>query len=120
VEKRLLGIPAVVDRVMQAAVRMTIEPIFENRFAKQSYGFPPPGCGCKEALRRFEELLQASHTHVVDVDIKGNFDAIPHQRLMALVREDIAEGRVLGLIEEFLKQGVIEGAQWQEAKDDTP
>lgn len=50
VEKRPLGIPAVVDRVVQAAVRMAIEPIFENRFAEHSYGFRP-GCGCKEALR---------------------------------------------------------------------
>lgn len=114
-EKRPLGIPTVSDRVVQAAVRMVIEPIFENRFAKHSYGFRP-GCGCKEALRRVEELLGAGNTHVVDVDIKGYFDTIPHDRLMALVREPIADGRVLGLIEGFLKQGVIEGMDWQEAK----
>ena len=119
VEKRPLGIPTVVDRVVQAAVRVAIEPIFENRFAEHSYGFRP-GCGCKEALRRVDALLEAGHTHVVDVDIKGYFDAIPHQRLMALVREHIADGRVLGLIEGFLKHGVIEGASWQEAKDGTP
>lgn len=118
-EKRPLGIPTVVDRVVQAAVRMVIEPIFENRFAKHSYGFRP-GCGCKDALRRVEELLRAGNTHVVDVDIKGYFDAIPHERLMALVREHIADGRVLGLIEGFLKQGVIEGENWQEAKEGTP
>jgi RNA-directed DNA polymerase len=67
-----------------------------------------------------EELLRAGNTHVVDVDIKGYFDAIPHDRLMALVREHIADGRVLGLIEGFLKQGVIEGENWQEAKEGTP
>jgi RNA-directed DNA polymerase len=114
-EKRPLGIPTVTDRVVQAAVRMVIEPIFENRFAKHSYGFRP-GRGCKDALRRVEELLRAGNTHVVDVDIKGYFDTIPHDRLMALVRERIADGRVLGLIEGFLKQGVIEGMDWQEAK----
>lgn len=118
-EKRPLGIPTVVDRVVQAALRMVIEPIFENRFAKHSYGFRP-GCGCKDALRRVVELLRAGNTHVVDVDIKGYFDAIPHDRLMALVREHIADGRVLGLIEGFLKQGVIEGENWQEAEDGTP
>lgn len=118
-EKRPLGIPTVVDRVVQAAVRMVIEPIFENRFAKHSYGFRP-GCGCKDALRRVEELLRAGNAHVVDVDIKGYFDAIPHDRLMALVREHIADGRVLGLIEGFLKQGVIEGENWQDAKEGTP
>jgi RNA-directed DNA polymerase len=116
-EKRPLGIPTVTDRVVQAAVRMVIEPIFENRFAKHSYGFRP-GCGCKDALRRVAELLRAGHTHVVDVDIKGYFDAIPHDRLMKLVRERIADGRVLGLIEGFLKQGVIEGNDWHEAKEE--
>jgi len=114
-EKRPMGIPTVTDRVVQAAVRMVIEPIFENRFAKHSYGFRP-GCGCKDALRRVEEMLRAGNTHVVDVDIKGYFDTIPHDRLMALVREHVADGRVLGLIEGFLKQGVIEGQDWQEAK----
>lgn len=114
-EERPLGIPTVTDRVVQAALRMVIEPIFENRFAEHSYGFRP-GRGCKDALRRVEELLRAGSTQVVDVDIKGYFDAIPHDRLMALVRERIADGRVLGLVEGFLKQGVIEGTDWQEAK----
>jgi len=118
-EKRPLGIPTVADRVVQAAVRMVIEPIFESRFAEHSYGFRP-GCGCKDALRRVGELLRAGNTHVVDVDIKGYFDTIPHDRLMSLVRERIADGRVLGLIEGFLKQGVIEGEDWQEAKEGTP
>lgn len=116
-EKRPLGIPTVTDRVVQAAVRMVIEPVFENRFAKHSYGFRP-GCGCKDALRRVEDLLRAGNTHVVDVDIKGYFDAIPHDRLMAQVREHIADGRVLGLIEGFLKQGAIEGTDWHEAKEE--
>ncbi|MEX1116383.1 MAG: group II intron reverse transcriptase/maturase [Akkermansiaceae bacterium] len=114
-EKRPLGIPTVTDRVVQAAVRMVIEPIFENRFAAHSYGFRP-GRGCKDALRRVEELLRAGNTHVVDVDIKGYFDAIPHDRLMALVREHLVDGRVLGLIKGFLKQGVIEETNWQETK----
>ena len=87
-EKRPLGIPTVTDRVVQTALRMVIEPIFENRFHPHSYGFRP-GRGCKDALRRVEELLQAGHTHIVDVDIKGYFDSIPHDRLMALVRERI-------------------------------
>lgn len=116
-EKRPLGIPTVTDRVVQAAVRMVIEPIFESRFAKHSYGFRP-GCGCRDALRRVDELLHAGHTHVVDVDIKSYFDTIPHDRLMAQVRERIADGRVLGLIEGFLKQGVIEGNNWHEAKEE--
>ena len=116
-EKRPLGIPTVTDRVVQVAVRMVIEPIFESRFAEHSYGFRP-GRGCKDALRRVEKLLHAGHTHIVDVDIKGYFDAIPHDRLMALVREHIADGKVLGLLEAFLKQRVIEETNWHEAKEE--
>ena len=118
-EKRPLGIPTVTDRVVQAAVKMVIEPIFESRFAKHSYGFRP-GRGCKDALRRVDELLKAGHTHVVDIDIKGYFDGIPHDRLMALVREHLADGRVLGLIEGFLKQGVMEGAELAKTMEDLP
>jgi len=118
-EKRPLGIPTIADRVVQAAIRMVIEPIFENRFAKHSYGFRP-GRGCKDALRRVDELLTAGRTHVVEVDIKGYFDAIPHDRLMALVRERIADGRVLGLIEGFLKQGVMEDAELAKVEEETP
>ena len=119
VEKRPLGIPTVAGRVVQAAVRMVMEPIFENRFAKHSYGFRP-GRGCKDALRRVEELLKAGRRHVVEVDIKGCFDAIPRDRLMALVRERIADGKVLGLIEGFLKQGVMEDVESAEAMEETP
>lgn len=118
-EKRPLGIPTVTDRVVQAAVKMVIEPIFENRFAAHSYGFRP-GRSCKDALRRVNELLEAGHTHVVDVDIKGYFDAIPHDRLLALVRERIADGRVLGLVEGFLNQGVMEGTELAKTIEEEP
>ena len=106
-EKRPLGIPTVTDRVVQTATKMVIEPIFEREFAEHSYGFRP-GRSCRDALRRVEELLQSGCVHVVDVDIKGYFDSIPHQRLMELVGERIADGRVLALIESFLKQGIME------------
>lgn len=121
-EKRPLGIPTVTDRVVQAATRMVIEPIFEREFAPHSYGFRP-GRGCKDALRRVEELLQSGHIHIVDVDIKGYFDSIPHDLLMKQVREHIADGRVLKLIEGFLKQGVMTQMgkmESHEAEDGTP
>ena len=102
-ETRPLGIPTVEDRIVQTAVRMAIEPIFEREFAEHSYGFRP-GRGCKDALRRMNELLEKGLVHVVDVDIKGYFDNIPHEGLMKLVRERIADGRVLKMIENFLKR----------------
>lgn len=109
-EKRPLGIPTVRDRVVQTALKMVIEPIFEHNFAPNSFGFRP-GRGCKDALREVERLLRGGKSHVVDVDIKGYFDNIPHKALMGLVRNRIADGRVLDLIEGFLKQGVLEDGQ---------
>ena len=107
-EKRPLGIPTVRDRVVQTALRMVIEPIFEHGFAEHSYGFRP-GRGCKDALRRVDELLKKGYNHVVDVDLKSYFDTIPHDRLMTLMGQKISDGRVLALIEMFLKQGVLDG-----------
>ena len=107
-ERRPLGIPTVRDRVVQTALRKVLEPIFERDFAEHSYGFRP-GRGCKDALRRVDELLKTGYTHIVDADLKSYFDTIPHDRLMALVGQKVADGRVLSLIEAFLKQGVLDG-----------
>jgi RNA-directed DNA polymerase len=72
--------------VVQTALRMVIEPIFEREFAQQSYGFRP-NLGCKDALRRVDGLLKAGYTHVVDADLKSYFDTIPKDRLLALVAD---------------------------------
>jgi RNA-directed DNA polymerase len=110
---RPLGIPAVRDRIVQAALKMVIEPIFEVQFREGSYGFRP-GRGCKDALREVDRLLKEGYTHVVDADLKSYFDTIPHDRLMALVEGSISDGRVLSLIESFLHQDIMtETARWQ-------
>src|SRR6266850_1178180 len=113
-EKRPLGIPTVRDRVVQTAMRNVLEPIFERTFAAQSYGFRP-GRGCKDALRRVDQLLKEGNTWVVDADLKSYFDTIPHARLMARVGERVADGRVRELIESFLNQPILE-----ELKEWTP
>ena len=110
---RPLGIPTVKDRIVQAALKMVIEPIFEVQFRDGSHGFRP-GRGCKDALREVDRLLKEGYTHVVDADLKGYFDSIPHDRLMALVEGSISDGRVLSLIEGFLQQDIMtETARWQ-------
>ncbi|MGA2734785.1 MAG: group II intron reverse transcriptase/maturase [Syntrophobacteraceae bacterium] len=115
-EKRPLGIPCVRDRVVQGALRMVIEPIFENVFVSHSYGFRPKR-GCKDALREVERLLRAGYTHVVDADIKAYFDNIPHGPLLADIGCYIADGRVLELIGSFLKQDILEDmALWTPEK----
>lgn len=109
-EKRPLGIPTVRDRVVQTALLRVIEPIFERVFAEQSYGFRPRR-GCKDALRRVDQLLKAGYVHVVDADLKSYFDTIPHKKLMERVKEKISDSRVLELIEMYLKQGVLDGLE---------
>jgi len=119
-EKRPLGIPAVRDRVVQAALRNVLEPIFETEFAEHSYGFRP-GRGAKDALRRVDSLLKAGHDWVVDADLKSYFDTIPHDRLLALVKARVADGRVLALVESFLRAGVLEENEgWQPTERGTP
>jgi RNA-directed DNA polymerase len=119
-ELRPLGVPAVEDRVVQTALRNVIEPVFENIFAEHSYGFRP-GRGAKDALRRVDQLLDKGRVWVVDADLKGYFDSIPQDKLMALVAEHIADRPLLELIQRFLKQGVMEsGKGWQPTETGTP
>lgn len=106
-EMRPLGIPTVRDRVVQTALRQVIEPIYEREFHGESYGFRP-NRGCKDALRKVEALLRAGNTWVVDADLKSYFDTIPHAWLMERVGTKISDGRVLKLVEGYLKQGVME------------
>jgi len=106
-QERPLGIPAVRDRIVQTALRLVIEPIFEHQFAEHSYGFRP-GRGCKDALRRVQTLLDEGCTWIVDADLKSYFDTIPKDRLMHRVEERLADGRVLALIRRYLDQEVME------------
>jgi RNA-directed DNA polymerase len=103
---RPLGIPAVKDRIVQTALKMVIEPIFEKEFMDSSYGFRP-GRGCKDALREVDRLIKEGFTHVVDADLASYFDTIPHDRLMTLVQGRISDGRILELIRMYLKQDVV-------------
>jgi RNA-directed DNA polymerase len=118
-ERRPLGIPTVRDRVVQAAVRHVLEPIFEREFAAHSYGFRPRR-GCKDALRRVDELLKQGFVYVVDADLKSYFDTIPHDRLMDRLRDHVADGRVLQLIESFLKAGIMDGLREWEPETGAP
>ena len=104
---RPLGIPTVKDRIVQTALKMVLEPIFEKEFLPTSYGFRP-GRGCKDALREVDRLLKQGYTWVVDADIKSYFDSIPHDLLMKRIRKRISDGKVLRLIELFLKQEILE------------
>jgi RNA-directed DNA polymerase len=107
---RPLGIPAVKDRIAQTAVRLVIEPIFEAGFADGSYGFRR-GRGCKAALREVDRLIKRGSTFVVDADLQAFFDSIPHTPLIQRVSERVSDGRVLGLLEEWLTADVLRGLE---------
>ena len=118
-EMRPLGIPTVRDRVVQAALRAVLEPIFERDFAAHSYGFRP-NRGCKDALRRVDALMDAGYHWVVDADLKSYFDTIPHPALMAQVKEKVTDSRVLGLLQAFLTAKVMETAEGWAPEEGTP
>jgi RNA-directed DNA polymerase len=105
--QRPLGIPAVKDRVLQAALKLVIEPIFEHEFEPRSFGFRQ-GLGCKDALREVDRHLKSGHFWVVDADLQRYFDTIPHLPVLAKVGRRIADGRVLELVQQFLKQDIME------------
>lgn len=102
---RPLGIPNVRDRVVQAAVLLILEPIFESDFLDCSHGFRP-GRGAHGALEIIRENLAAGRSTVYDADLEGYFDSIPHEKLMACVRMRVVDGSVLRLIEQWLKAPV--------------
>lgn len=117
--KRPLGIPAIRDKVVQTALKMVIEPIFECEFSATSFGFRP-GKGCKDALRRVERHLAAGYHWVVDADLASYFDTILHDRLMQDVQQHIADSRILELIEGFLKQQILEDLKFWTPQTGTP
>jgi len=118
-EKRPLGIPAVRDRIVQTALLMVLEPIFEREFVPNSYGFRK-GMGCKDALREVDQHVQAGCNWVVDVDFKGFFDTIDHERLMELIRRRISDGRVLALLQAYLNAEILDGMRRWKPETGTP
>jgi len=108
-QQRPLGIPTVRDRIVQSALRHVLEPIWEAKFVDQSYGFRP-GRSCKDALRRVEMLLHDGYTWVVEADIQSYYDSIDRGRLLDDVAEQVADGKVLQLVEAMLEQPVMEEA----------
>jgi RNA-directed DNA polymerase len=108
--KRPLGIPTVADRVVQAACLLIVEPIFEADFEECSYGFRPER-NAHQALKEIQWLIGQGYQAVYDADLKGYFDSIPHERLLACVRMRVADRSVLKLISMWLKVAVVEGRQ---------
>jgi RNA-directed DNA polymerase len=116
---RPLGIPTVKDRIVQTAMKLVIEPIFEVTFLPSSHGFRP-GRGAKDALREVDRLIDEGHVYVVDADLTNYFDSIPHDRLMERVEAHISDGRILALIRSWLEQDIFDGMQSWAPASGTP
>jgi RNA-directed DNA polymerase len=116
---RPLGIPAVRDRIAQEVLRLLLSPLFEPIFHDDSYGFRAAR-NCHGAVQRVLQLHQQGYTHVLDADIKGFFDNIPHAVIMAGVAAEVADGNILGLVERFLKAGVMEEGVFRPTTVGTP
>lgn len=116
---RPLGIPTIKCRIAQEVVRQLINPIFEKKFHINSFGFRA-GKNCHQAIAKVHSYLKEGYVFVVDADIKGFFDNIPHSLIMAEIASEIADGNILQLIERFLKSGVMEERQFRPTTKGTP
>lgn len=116
---RPLGIPVVRDRVAQEVVRRLLAPIFEPQFHDDSYGFIK-GRNCHQAIERVLEFHREGYRVVLDADIKGFFDNIPHRVIMEAVAAEVADGNILDLVEGFLTAGVMEDGVFKPTTIGTP
>jgi RNA-directed DNA polymerase len=116
---RPLGIPAVRDRVAQEVVRRLLHPIFEPKFHDASFGFRP-GRNCHQAVARALEHHAAGCQFVLDADIAGFFDNLPHAVILAAVAAQVADGNILRLIQKFLRAGVMENGVFKPTTVGTP
>lgn len=116
---RPLGIPAVRDRVAQEVLRRLLEPIFEPLFHDSSFGFRP-GRRCHQAVERVLSLHEQGETFLLDADISGFFDNLPHRVIMEAVAQEVADGNILRLVEKFLRAGVMENGVFKPTTVGTP
>ncbi len=116
---RPLGIPAVRDRVAQEVLRCLLNPIFEARFHDHSYGFRG-GRSCHDAVEKVLELGRQGYRYVLDADISGFFDNLSHSAIMRELSNVVADGNILGLVEKFLRAGVMEGGKIRATHVGTP
>ena len=116
---RLLGIPTVLDRVIQQAIAQVLSPIYEKKFSESSYGFRP-NRSAHQAVKKSKEYIETGYTWTVDIDLAKYFDTVNHDKLMRLLSVTIKDGRVLSLIRKYLRSGVMVGGVTMVTEEGTP
>ena len=114
-----LGIPSVIDRVLQQAIVQVLTPIYEEQFSDSSYGFRPNRC-CEQAVIKALECFNDGYNWIVDIDLQSFFDEVNQDKLMAIIHRTIKDDDVISLIRKFLQSGVMEKGVIQETKKGTP
>ena len=118
-KKRQLGIPTVVDRVIQQAISQILSPIYEPHFSNNSYRFRPKR-GAHDALKQCQEYISNEYKYTVDMDLEKYFDTVSHSKLIEVLSRTIKDGRVISLIHRYMNVGVIEKVQFVETKIGVP
>ncbi len=116
---RALGIPTVTDRMLQQAIHLVLNPMFEKDFDQNSFGFRP-GKNAHGAVLTAQEYLNAGYKWIIEIDLEKFFDKVHHQKLMHLLSKRIEDKRVLHLINSYLKSGILEGGVVNQRIEGTP
>ena len=116
---RMLGIPTVLDRLVQQSIAQCLSPKYEEQFSKQSYGFRPKR-NAHQAVMQAKEYITSGKTYVIEMDLEKFFDKVNHDRLMSVLSEKISDKRVLQLIRSYLTSGIMEGGIVSQQQEGTP
>ena len=118
-DKRGLGIPTVVDRLIQQAIVQVLSPIYEEQFSETSYGFRP-NRSCEKAIIKLLEYFNDGYTWIVDIDLQKFFDTVCHDKLISIIMKTIHDGELVSLIRKYLVSGVMENGIVSPTKVGTP
>lgn len=116
---RLLGIPTVVDRLVQQPINQVKPPVYEPQFSRRSYGFRPRR-GCHDAQRGAQDKINEGYIYVVDLDLECFFDTVNHSKLIEILSHTIKDGRVISLIHKYLRSGVMNKGLFETSEEGTP
>lgn len=116
---RQLGIPTVVDRVIQQSIAQVLSLVYEPKFSESSYGFRPRR-STHQAVQRAQEIINGGHKYCVDLDLEKFFDTVSHSKLIQLLGETIKDGRVISLIHKYLNAGVMDGHKYEDTTEGVP